>query len=105
MAGETRPAAGYPIYEVHELVEGEPPVELGLRATCFDYESAADVVFDLLQAEGGVPDGHVVEIVRVAGGARETVSRFAASPAERETSLVAHWGFAPTSVWHWPTGA
>ena len=42
MADRYRHAAGQPVYEVRELIEGDPAVDLGVRYECTDFIRAID---------------------------------------------------------------
>jgi hypothetical protein len=106
MVDDLRHAAGHTTYEVHEVLEGEPAVDLGLRFSSGDYFEAVEFALDYLQAEdsarGGVPG---LQIVKVAPGRRVVVWSYSpsAAPVSRE-DLIRLWGFDPTRPWGVPSG-
>lgn len=75
MAGYLRHAAGRPLYEVHEILEGEPALDLGVRFETVDFGAAVDFAFDFLDRRDPRRDGTVsaLEIIRVEGSRRESV--------------------------------
>lgn len=104
MADDLRHAAGRPIYEVREFLEGEPALDLGCRRECADFLEAVDFALEYLEEYDALREGKVsaLEIVRVQGDERETVWTYSHS---REPSvhqdLVGLWGFDVTH-WHGP---
>lgn len=74
MVETQRHAAGHG-YEVHEVLEGAPPVDLGLRFETTELGTAVDFAFDFLERRDPRREGAVsaLEIVRVDGCERETV--------------------------------
>jgi hypothetical protein len=103
---EPRPAAArQPIYEVRELHDGDPPLDLGLRQSCASYLDAVDFAFDFLQENDPLREGAVsaLEIVRVDGDCRERVWRYRQSEVRRlPGDLVKRWGFDVTRRWRGP---
>lgn len=99
-------AAGQPTYEVHELVEGEPPLELGLRYSTTDHGAAVEYAFEYLQQRDPRREGEVsaLEIVRVdPDGKRESVWQYShTKQATARVDLVGRWGFDVTRRWHAP---
>jgi hypothetical protein len=51
MVEDTRHAAGHTTYEVHEILEGEPAVDLGLRFSSCDFSDAIELALDYLRPE------------------------------------------------------
>ncbi|HEU4449198.1 MAG TPA: hypothetical protein VFR63_04330 [Gaiellaceae bacterium] len=106
MAERERHAAGQR-YEVHEVLEGEPPLDLGQRFETTDFGAAVDFAFDYLEERDPRRDGVVsaLEIVRVAGSERETVWRYSHSEAiTGPRDLVRLWGYDVTRQWSRPYG-
>jgi hypothetical protein len=106
MAAELRHAAGQPVYEVHELQEGDPVLDLGVRFQTSDYGAAVEFAFDLLQRRDPRREGAVsaLEIVRVEDGRRETVWSYSHSRTlTSRNDLVGMWGFDVTRPWHHPS--
>lgn len=99
-------AAGQPTYEVHELMEGDPPLELALRYSTTDYGAAVEYAFEYLQHRDPRREGDVsaLEIVRVdSDGKRESVWQYSHShQTTARAELVGHWGFDVTRRWHTP---
>jgi hypothetical protein len=106
MAGHLRHAAGRPLYEVHEVLEGDPALDLGLRFETVDFGGAVDFAFDFLDQQDPRREGSVgaLEIVRVEGSRRETVWRYSHSRAHEPSarSTVGVWGFDVTRRWQGP---
>lgn len=106
MAAEPRHAAGRPVYEVHELREGEPALDLGTRYETSDYGAAVEFAFDFLQRKDPRREGEVggLEIIRVADGKRETVWTYShAQTLASANDLVRVWGFDVTRPWQHPS--
>jgi hypothetical protein len=96
-------AAGQPVYyEVRELRDGEPPIDLGPRFRSGDFLEAADFVLDYLEENDPHREGLVsaLEIVRVEGDARavKTHYRHRDAVGRQAADLTAHWGF-PVASW------
>jgi len=108
MADDLRHAAGQPRFEVHELIEGEPVVDLGLRFECSDYLRAVDFAVDFIDANDPSRTGQVsaLEITKVCDGRREQVWNYSSSSSPTAaTDLVRHWGFDVTRSWSLPPSA
>jgi hypothetical protein len=107
MADHFRRAARQPAYEVHEILEGDPALDLGTRFVSGDYLEAVDAAFAYLDdhdpARTGVVSG--VEIVRVRDDGRETVWRYGHSEIQPPADLTALWGFDVTRAWFRPEAA
>ena len=75
MVENLRHAAGQPMYEVREILEGGPGLDLGVRFESADFGAALDFAFDFLEKRDPRREGAVsgLEIVRVQGSARESV--------------------------------
>lgn len=107
MAERDRHAAGQR-YEVHEVLEGEPPLDLGRRFETTDFGSAVDFAFDFLERRDPRREGAVsaLEIVRVAGSDQETVWRYShTDTTSGPRDLVHLWGYDVTRQWSRPYGA
>ena len=106
MAETQRHAAGQR-YEVHEVLEGAPSVDLGLRFETTDLGTAVDYAFDFLEQRDPRREGAVsgLEIVRVAASGRETVWTYSHTKATGSAGdLVRLWGYDVTRVWSRPYG-
>jgi hypothetical protein len=106
MAEHLRHAAGRPLYEVHEILEGNPALDLGLRYQTEDFAAAVDFAFDFLDRQDPRREGVVsaLEIVRVDGPRqRETVWSYNHSSShEPARNTVGVWGFDVTRRWEGP---
>ena len=105
MAGHLRHAAGRPLYEVHEVLEGDPALDLGLRFETVDFGAAVDFTFDFLDRQDPRREGAVsaLEIVRVEGSRREIVWSYNSSRVQEPSSnTVGVWGFDVTRRWQGP---
>jgi len=104
MAGNVCHAAGQPSYEVRELHDGDPPIDLGVRYRCDDFLDASDFALDYLEENDPLREGLVsaLEIVRIDGERREIVTayRFRDTVAPHP-DLAAQWGF-PVAAWRGP---
>jgi hypothetical protein len=103
-----RHAAGQPIYEVRELLEGDPVVDLGARYECADFLRAVDRAVEFLDANDPQRTGAVsaLEIVKIVDGRREQVWEYSSSRSRSEdTDLVSLWGFDVTRSWSLPSAA
>ena len=92
-------------YEVHELLGGEPALDLGRRFETSDFGAAVDFAFDYLERRDPRREGIVgaLEIVRVAGSARETVWSYVHAPAPvRPRDMTRVWGYGVTRSWSSP---
>ena len=79
MADHLRRAARQPAYEVHEILEGTPALDLGVRFVSGDYLEAVDAAFAYLDEHDPNRTGAVsgVEIHRIReDDAPETVWRY-----------------------------
>ena len=91
-------AAEHERYEVHEVLAGEPALDLGLRFETPDFGGAVDFAFAYLERRDPGREGVVsaLEIVRVTGSARETVWTYShAQSRSVARDLVRVWGFDP----------
>jgi hypothetical protein len=105
MAGHLRHAAGRPVYEVHEVLVGDPALDLGLRFETTDFGAAVDFAFDFLDRQDPGREGAVsaLEIVRVEGSRRETVWSYDHTrTAELSRNAYGPWGFDVTRRWQGP---
>jgi hypothetical protein len=106
MAESTRHAAERERYEVHEVLAGEPALDLGLRFETVEFGDAVDFAFAFLERRDPGREGIVsaLEIVRRAGSVRETVWTYshAQSHRSRARDLVRVWGFDPGQGWRSP---
>ena len=104
MANDARHAADGQRYEVHEALEGEPPVDLGLRFQTTSLGVAVDFAFDYLERRDPQREGvvSVLEVVHVEGSKRETVWRYSHAPAESHGDPTRFWGFDVTRHWSGP---
>ena len=95
-------AAEHNRYEVHELLGGEPALDIGRRFETSDFGAAVDYAFDYLERRDPRREGIVgaLEIVRVAGSARETVWSYVHAPAPaRPGDMTRVWGYDVTRSW------
>src|SRR5437763_12173621 len=102
MADHLRRAARQPAYEVHEILEGNPALDLGVRFVSADYLEAVDAAFEYLDDHDPLRTGEVsgVEIIRVRDDDdRETVWRYGHSDVRPADDLTAAWGFDVTRAW------
>ena len=98
-------AAEHERYEVHEVLAGEPALDLGLRFETPDFGGAVDFAFAYLERRDPGREGAVsaLEIVRVTGSARETVWTYShAQSRSVARDLVRVWGFDPGQCWRSP---
>jgi hypothetical protein len=105
MAGHLRHAAGRPLYEVHEILEGEPALDLGVRFETVDFGAAVDFAFDFLDRKDPRREGTVsaLEIVRVEGSRRESVWSYDHSRShDPSRNTIGVWGFDVTRRWQGP---
>jgi hypothetical protein len=106
MAETPRHAAGRSVYEVHEILGGDPGLDLGSHYECADYLEAFDFALDYLQEHDPKREGKVsgLDIKQVHGAERETVWAYRHGGADvAPADLVALWGFDPRS-WQGPSG-
>ena len=104
IGGNLRRAARRPSFEIHEILEGDPALDLGVRCVTWDYLDAVDEAMEYLEECDPRRSGEVsgLDIVRVDDGQRETVWRYRHAEARTETDLLQHWGFRPTQTWSRP---
>lgn len=105
MAGDLRHAAGGSRYEVHEILEGDPALDLGLRYESGEFGAAVDFAFDFLERRDPRREGAVsaLEIVRIDGASRETVWSYSHSACrDLPRDSVGVWGFDVTRSWQGP---
>jgi hypothetical protein len=98
--GDERTAAV--VYEVHDMSDGDPPIDLGVRFTTAEFFEAVDFACEYLEeydphCEGGVSR---LEVVKVQDGERTTMLTYrheeAASVSKDPTAI---WGFDVTLPW------
>ena len=105
MVDDLRHAAGHTTYEVHEVLEGDPAVDLGLRFSASDFSEAIELALDYLQTNDP-SRGQVsaLQILRVTGHNREVVWSYSHQLAvAARDDLVSLWGFNPTQSWQLPS--
>ena len=105
MAVTASHAAEYERYEVHEVLSGEPALDLGLRFETADLGGAVDFAFAYLERRDPGREGIVsaLEIVRVRRSERETVWIYShAQSRSVARDLVRVWGFDPGQGWPSP---
>ena len=104
IGGDLRRAARQHSYEIHEILEGDPALDLGVRCVTWDYLDAVDEAMDYLEECDPRRTGEVsgLDIVRVDGADRETVWCYRHEDQRPEKDLVRHWGFRPTQTWSRP---
>jgi len=104
IGGDPRRAARQHSFEIHEILEGDPALDLGVRCVTWDYLDAVDEAMDYLEECDPRRTGEVsgLEIVRVDGGGRETVWCYRHEDHRAERDLVRHWGLRPTQTWSRP---
>ena len=107
MADDLSRAARLPSFEVHEILEGNPALDLGVRFVSGDYLEAVDAALEYLDEHDPARTGAVsgVEIHRIRDQERETVWSYAWSAIGPPQDLVAVWGFQPTQAWFRPEAA
>jgi hypothetical protein len=95
-------------YEVREIRDGDPPLDLGLRFTTDEYFDAVDFACEFLEEQDPFCDGSVsaLEVVEVQGDERTTVLTYRHDIAASLTKDVSGvWGFDVTLPWRGPGGA
>ena len=104
IGGELRRAARQTCFEIHEILEGDPAIDLGVRCVTWDYLDAVDEAMDYLEECDPRRASEVsgLDIVRIEGEERETVWRYRHADERPEKDLVQHWGFSPTQTWSRP---
>jgi hypothetical protein len=104
IGGNFRRAARRPSFEIHEILEGDPALDLGVRCVTWDFLDAVDEAMEYLDECDPRRSGEVsgLDIVRVDGGERERVWRYRHGEERPETDLLQHWGFSPTQTWSRP---
>ena len=107
MADHLRRAARQPEFEVHEILEGTPALDLGVRFVSADYLEAVDAAFAYLDEHDPQRTGEVsgVEIHRIRDEERETVWRYGHSEIRPPDDLMGMWGFDVTQAWFRPEAA
>ena len=95
MAVNASHAAEYDRYEVHEVLAGEPALDLGLRFESAEFGGAVDFAFAFLERRDPGREGIVsgLEIVRVTGGERETVWTYSHAQVRSTARPGRVWGF------------
>jgi hypothetical protein len=88
-------------YEVREVSDGDPPLDLGLRFTTDEFFNAVDFACEYLEEHDPFCTGEVsrVEVVKLEGGERTTVLTYRHSEAMAAKSSVEIWGFDATLPW------
>jgi hypothetical protein len=103
MAATLSHAAGQERYEVREILEGRA---LGpeVRHECRDYVQAVEFAFEFLQRRDPSRSGLVsaLEVVKVAGGRRETVWSYDHAQDTSRPDPVRKWGYDVTRTWSGP---
>jgi hypothetical protein len=104
MAEDSRHAAGQATYEVREVLDGDPAVDLGLLFRCNDYVHAVEFAFDLLARRDPRRDGTIgaLEVVKNDRGKRETVWNYSHSAQASRPDPMRRWGFDVTRHWQGP---
>jgi hypothetical protein len=105
MAQTASHAAEQDRYEVHEVLGGEPAMDLGLRYETPDFSGAVEFAFDFLERRDPGRQGVVsaLEIVRVSRSGRETVWTYNHAQSHSiARDLVGVWGFRPGHGWNSP---
>jgi hypothetical protein len=107
MAEGLRHAAGQATYEVREVLDGDPSVELAVLFRCADYVHAVEFAFDILERRDPRREGIVggLQIVKHEQGKRETVWTYSHSAQESRPDPARKWGFDVTRHWHLPTAS
>jgi hypothetical protein len=105
MADDLRHAAAHVRYEVHEVLDGDRRISLGMRFESADFGAAVDFAFEYLETRDPYREGAVeaLEIIRVQGAERETVwsySHFGSDDLSEDPVRV--WGFDVTRPWGSP---
>jgi hypothetical protein len=95
MADDLRRAARQPVFEVHEVLEGDPPLDLGVRSVSSVYADAIEAALDYLDEHDPTRSGEVsgIEVVRAEGEEREVVWRYGHSLTRPADDLVRVFGF------------
>lgn len=105
VAGRLCHAAGQFTYEVREIRDGNPALDLGVRHTCSDYDEAEDFAFGFLESNDPAREGKVagLDIVEVVDGERRTLCSYRHQDvSDRTDDLVSLWGFDVTRAWRGP---
>ena len=104
MAEDLRHAAGRATYEVREVRDGDPTVDLGLLFRCTDYVHAVEFVFEYLGRRDPQRDGTVggLQVVKNGDGKRETVWAYSHAAQANRPDPVRKWGFDVTRHWQGP---
>jgi hypothetical protein len=105
MATTASHAAENERYEVHEVLGGEPALDLGIRFEAADFGAAVDFAFAYLERRDPGREGIVsaLEIVRVTSSGRETVWTYSHAQSRSSAGdLVRVWGFDPGQGWRSP---
>lgn len=104
MAEDLRHAAGQATYEVREVLDGDPAVDLGLLFRCNDYVNAVEFAFDLLERRDPRREGTIggLEVVKTDQGKRETVWTYSHSARASRPDPMRRWGFDVTTHWQGP---
>ena len=107
MADDLRRAARQPAFEVHEILEGDPPLDLGTRCVAADYPEAVEAALDYLDEHDPLRSGEVsgIEVHRVQGEEREVVWNYGHSRTRPAEDLVRVFGFDVTRAWARPHSA
>jgi hypothetical protein len=104
MAEHLRHAAGQATYEVCEVLDGDPSVELAVLFRCTDYVHAVEFAFELLERRDPRREGIVgaLQVVKHDHGQRETVWTYSHSAQEGRPDPARKWGFDVTRHWQAP---
>jgi hypothetical protein len=106
MAEDLRHAAGQATYEVHEVLDEDPAVDLGLLHRCTDYVQAVEFAFEYLGRRDPHRAGHVgaLQVVKSEGGKSETVWSYSHTAQAGRPDPTHRWGFDVTRRWSGPSG-
>jgi hypothetical protein len=104
MAEHHRHAAGQATYEVREVLDGDPSVDVAVLFRCTDYAHAVDFAFDFLARRDPRREGSVsgLRVVKTDQGRSETVWTYSHSAQEGRPDPARKWGFDVTRHWHVP---
>jgi hypothetical protein len=88
-------------YEVREMTDGDPPVDLGVLYMTGEFFDAVDFACEYLEEHDPDYEGEVsrVEVVKLEGGERTTVLTYRHSEARTAKSSTEIWGFDATLPW------
>jgi hypothetical protein len=104
MAEDLRHAAGRPIYEVREILDGDAWLDMAILYRCHDYEQAVEFAFDYLGRRDPRRTGAVggLQVIKDDGGRREVVWTYEHEAEGSRPDPVRKWGFDITRRWSGP---